>query len=56
MEYEQWVNCYGDKLEELFYNIQNYVNDDLDESHILDMCTIDHFYLFMYQNSRDTLF
>ena len=56
MEYEQWVEYYGDKLEELFYYMQNYVNDDLGESRILDICTREHFYLFMYQNSRDTLF
>jgi len=56
MEYEQWVEYYSDKLEELFYYIQNYVNDDLEESHILDMCSKEQFYLFMYHNSRDTLF
>lgn len=56
MEYEHWINCYKDKLEELFYYIQNYVNDELEESHILNMCNKEDFYLFMYQNSRNTLF
>jgi len=56
MEYEQWVECYSDKIDELFYYLQNYVNDDLDESNILDMCSKEQFYLFMYKNSRNTLF
>ena len=56
MIYEEWVQKYDYKLEELYYYIQDYVNNDLNESNILDLCDKESFYRFLYNNSRELFY
>lgn len=53
---EEWIAKYNDKLDELFYYIQDYVKDELDESTILDLNDKKSFYHFLYDNSREIFY
>ena len=56
MLFEEWITKYNDKLEELYYYIHNYIQNDLDESVILDLNDKDSFYHFLYDNSRESFY